>query len=191
MRNTVRTYLRSLRAPLNRSLGTCPRCMHAAFLVMIGTIAAAGMATALLGQPFASAAWLIAFLAALLWVAHIFMFALRWIRSSVVGDDKPLSAADSELWPRRRVVGVLLQLMVFTAAATMLPKSARAATACNCMLNCSCDDPAFPQCVFNPSRNESTCCGPNQTGCASPYRTYCCPPGRSCYGDGSSAPYCH
>ena len=54
----------------------------------------------------------------------------------------------------------------------------------------SCDDPAFPICGFNPSRNEWLCIATDQILCAAIALTYPCPANQRCNGDGSAPPYC-
>lgn len=66
-------------APFTRSLGTCPKFMHTAFVAALIANCLAVAAIVIL-SPFAAAiVWLAALLLALLWLAHIFAFALRWI----------------------------------------------------------------------------------------------------------------
>lgn len=174
---------------ISRQLGTCPRCMRLAFqTALIGWLGTGLAALYAPGWP-AIAAGVSAGLLTALWLAHVLAFSVRWIKTVAVGESGTLALADPVLWPRRKVLSIIGRTFVFTLAATMIPKAAWGA--CNCFdEGCSCSDPAFPQCVYNPGRNESTCCGRDAVGCAAPYLTYCCPPGTSCYGDGSGAPYC-
>jgi hypothetical protein len=65
-----------------------------------------------------------------------------------------------------------------------------AALADQCTDTESCDDPAFPQCNFNPQRSEWKCTARGAVFCAAAAQSYTCAPGQQCNGDGSAPPYC-
>lgn len=54
----------------------------------------------------------------------------------------------------------------------------------------TCDDPASPECWFNPTRSEWACSPRGAVHCAAAYRSYSCQTGTQCLGDGSAPPYC-
>ena len=54
----------------------------------------------------------------------------------------------------------------------------------------SCSEPAFPQCGFNPARNEWLCLARDEVMCSSTAASWYCPAGQYCNGDGTTAPKC-
>lgn len=54
----------------------------------------------------------------------------------------------------------------------------------------SCTDPAFPQCGYNPARNEWLCLARDEVMCSSTAASWYCPAGQYCNGDGSTEPKC-
>jgi hypothetical protein len=54
----------------------------------------------------------------------------------------------------------------------------------------TCDDPASPECWFNPTRSEWACSPRGAVHCAALNRSYSCQTGTQCLGDGSAPPYC-
>jgi hypothetical protein len=54
----------------------------------------------------------------------------------------------------------------------------------------SCNDPASPECWFNPSRSEYACSPRGWNHCGARSRSYSCQPPSNCLGDGSAPPYC-
>lgn len=183
--NIAAARLRTLNpsAWLFRGLGKCGKCMRAAFACAALALVVAIFATAALPVAMVVVAWLATAALTMLWVAHVWKFTIRSIRATAVLSGRgPAAEQQAQLWTRRRVVKAFFGVLVFSAAITAFPRSARA-QGCNCWSESDCHcPPDFPQCVYNPSRNESTCCGPNTMGCASPTLTYCCPPGSQCYG---------
>ena len=53
-----------------------------------------------------------------------------------------------------------------------------------------CDDPASPECWFNPTRSEYSCSARGWTHCGALHKSYSCRPSSNCLGDGSAPPYC-
>ena len=175
---------------ITTNLGRCPRCMRSAFVTAVIASLLASAAAFTLARPVAVAAAAIATGFALLWLAHAFVFAWRWVRVTMIGEHVSLKSWSADVISRRRAMAVLMRAFAATLAASIIPSAAFAA--CNCgQPGCSCSDPAFPKCVYNPTRNESICCGPNGVPCGAMYMTYCCPPGTNCFGDGSKSPYCY
>ena len=161
-------------------LGRCPACMRTAFLVALGSVLVAAIASTPIvpvGSP-RVAIWLIAAGFVALWIGHVFMFSRYATRALAVSRSGKTMVDTS----RRAAIFAFLRLLIVTATVTSLPKTLRAQS-CNCFSDSDCYcPPDFPQCIFNPSTNESICCGSGTVGCAGPTLTWCCPPGSNCYG---------
>ena len=90
---------------LRKKLGTCGKCMREAFTAVLAATFLAAIATAVLPDWAAVAAWLAAAALAALWVAHVWMFTQRSIRATALraGSGTPLEQ-QAALWPRRRIL---------------------------------------------------------------------------------------
>jgi hypothetical protein len=157
--------------------------MRVAFLTAAVALVFASLATMLMPPWAVVLAWVAAVGFTALWLAHVWVFTARSIRATAVLISKgSAQQRQPDLWTRRRVIAAFVNVLIFSAAISAFPKSALAQD-CNCFSDSDCKcPPDFPQCVYNPTRNEAICCGPNAVGCASPSDTYCCPPGSQCYG---------
>jgi hypothetical protein len=166
-------------------LGTCMKCMRTAFLAAVGSTLLAVMAT-ILEQPvlIVLGAWLLSLSLFGLWLLHGWKFTQRSIRATALRTEPGPDGNNAQaIWTRRRILLAVARVLLFSAAASALPRSLRA-EGCNCYKddNCSCPSD-FPQCVFNPTTGDAICCGPNATGCAGPTQTWCCAPDHGCSGD--------
>lgn len=184
----MRDLLKMVRFPSGQ-LGTCPRCMRAAFTATVGATLLAALATALTTPVVAVAAWIAAASLAALWIGHVGQFTARSIKATAIRS--AAGPGRAEPWSRRRVIAAFFNVLVFSAALTVLPRRA-SAQVCNCYSDSDCYCPTdFPQCIYNPTTGDSICCGAAATGCAGPERTWCCAsPTPNCNGDGSTAPVC-
>jgi hypothetical protein len=172
---------------LDQKVGRCPKCMKTAFRFAAGSTALA-LVAALAGAPpvLLWAALALALLLGLNWLTHIVRYAARMTRAKYRTEQslRQLAApSESAPWPSRRQMLVSFSKgLAFAAMATAVSYKFAMAQACNCGdEGCDCP-PDFPQCVFNPARQESICCGFDAIGCGSPTLTWCCPSNTSCSG---------
>ncbi|HZR59805.1 MAG TPA: DUF3624 family protein [Xanthobacteraceae bacterium] len=129
---------------LDQNLGRCPLCMRKAFLSALAAWALVVATAALSGRTEAIAATAMLALAFTgLWLAHICALSIRATMNRL------LARADASHDPanydpsvrrlsRRRVVIDFATTLALTAAATILPRSARSQAACGCRVGDIC-----------------------------------------------------
>jgi hypothetical protein len=185
--------IRFFSSELFSKLGTCMKCMRQAFIAALTGALLASLATVThQAGVFLLGAWCISIGLLALWVSHGLVFTARSIVASPVrqadmmANQGPRGVDAAFIWTRRRFFSAAVRVLLFSAAASALPRSARAED-CNCYTENDCDcPPAFPQCVFNPTTGDAICCGQNTTGCAGPTQTWCCAPNHGCSGEEGS-----
>ena len=176
----------SLMRWLDRKIGRCPKCMKTAFRLAVASWVLAIVAALVDAPALLPAALVLALLLSLNWLIHIVCYAARMTYAKYRTEQnlRRLVAPSADApWPsRRRVLISFSKGLAFAAMATAVSYRFAMAQSCSCGdSDCECP-PDFPQCVFNPARQESLCCGFDAIGCGSPTLTWCCPSNTSCSG---------
>lgn len=172
---------------LDKKIGRCPKCMRTAFRFAAASWALAIVA-ALADAPAAPlrAALALALLLSLNWLVHIARYAARMTYAKYRTEQnlrRLVAPSANAHWPGRRQLLISFSKgLAFAALATAVSYRFAMAQSCRCGdSGCECP-PDFPQCVFNPARQESICCGFDAIGCGSPTLTWCCASNTSCSG---------
>jgi hypothetical protein len=180
----MRDLLNSIWDVVEGSIGTCPRCMRAAF---VAAFSATIIATGITFSTAVSGAMLILVWAppvslGLLWLAHAWMFSQRTVAHGSTAARESNSA--QETLPRRHFLALFGRSLAFSALAGALPSIATATATCRCA------NPS-DKCCYNYDGTTYVCAPSSASCCAhatSPW--FCSSPRPNCNGDGSSNPRC-
>ena len=178
----MRDLLNSIRDVAEGSIGTCPRCMRAAFVAafcagivsLAATLAGAGGAILIL-------AWSTSAVLSRLWLAHAWMFSRRVAASgsAPTGD----SSSGSEPLRRRQFLTLFGRTVAFSALAGLAPRAAIAQATCPCRSPLKCCW-YYDRTIYVCAASGANCC----THATSPWS--CSSPRPNCNGNGSTSPHC-